>query len=131
MAQPTDERLTELTERLENGIRELYASGRYAEYLSAMSRFHHYSYGNVMLILMQCPNATRVAGFNTWRKLGRHVKRAEKGIQILAPCPYQKYVWQEVKDPKTGAVQYNTDNKLICISGIHTLPLINNTDSTI
>lgn len=109
MAQPTDERLTELTERLENGIRQLYSSGRYAEYLSAMSRFHHYSYGNVMLILMQCPDATRVAGFNTWRKLGRHVKRAEKGIQILAPCPYQKYVWQEVKDPKTGAVQYNTD----------------------
>lgn len=109
MAQPTDERLVELTDKLENGIRELYSSGRYAEYLRAMSRFHHYSFGNIILILMQCPDATRVAGFHTWRKIGRHVKRSEKGIQILAPCPSRRYVLQEVKDPNTGAVQYNPD----------------------
>lgn len=110
MAYPNDERLEELTDRLENGIKELFASGRYAEYLAAMSKFHRYSYGNVILILMQCPHATRVAGYNTWRKsFGRNVKRSEKGIQILAPCPSRKYVWQEVRDPHTGGVQYNKD----------------------
>ena len=89
MAIPTDERLEELTDRLENGIKDLFASERYAEYLAAMSKFHRYSYGNAMLILMQCPHATRVAGYNTWRKsFGRNVKRSEKGICILAPCPH-------------------------------------------
>lgn len=110
MAYPNDERLEELTDRLESGIKELFASGRYAEYLVAMSKFHRYSYGNVMLILMQCPHASRVAGYNTWRKtFGRNVKRSEKGIQILAPCPSRKYVWQEATDPKTGATIHNTD----------------------
>ena len=110
MAHPTDERLEELTDKLENGIKDLFASERYAEYLSAMSKFHRYSYGNAMLILMQCPHATRVAGYNTWRKsFGRNVKRSEKGICILAPCPSRKYVWQEAKDPKTGATVYNKD----------------------
>lgn len=110
MAYPSDERLEELTDRLENGIKELFASGRYAEYLAAMSKFHRYSYGNAMLILLQCPHASRVAGYNTWRKsFGRNVKRSEKGIQILAPCPSRKYVWQEVRDPHTGGVQYNKD----------------------
>ena len=110
MAHPTDERLEELTDRLENGIKDLFASERYAEYLTAMSKFHRYSYGNAMLILMQCPHATRVAGYNTWRKsFGRNVKQSEKGICILAPCPTRKYVWQEVKDPKTGATIYNKD----------------------
>lgn len=110
MAHPTDERLEELTDKLENGIKELFASDRYAEYLTAMSKFHRYSYGNAMLILMQCPHATRVAGYNTWQKtFGRNVKRSEKGICILAPCPSRKYVWQEAKDPKTGATIFNKD----------------------
>ncbi len=110
MGQPMEERLEELTDQLQKGIMELYASGRYGEYLAAMSKFHQYSFGNAMLILLQCPNATRVAGYNTWRKeFGRNVKRHEKGISILAPCPSRKYVWQEVKDPKTGAVKYNGD----------------------
>lgn len=110
MGQPMEERLEELTDQLQKGIMELYSSGRYGEYLAAMSKFHHYSFGNAMLILLQCPNATRVAGYNTWRKeFGRNVKRHEKGISILAPCPSRKYVWQEVTDPKTGAIQYNKD----------------------
>lgn len=87
MKNPTDERLAELTDKLENGIKELYASGKYAEYLHAMSKFHRYSFGNALLILFQCPTATRVAGYTTWKKdFGRNVKRNEKGIQILAPC---------------------------------------------
>lgn len=107
---PTAERLAELTERLERGIWELYDSGQYAAYLSAMSKFHHYSFANALLILLQCPTASRVAGFHTWKKeFGRQVKRGEKGIQILAPCPVRQYVWQEAKDPQTGQPIRNPD----------------------
>lgn len=111
MAPVSDERLAELTDQLETGIRELYASGRYAEYLAAMSQFHHYSFGNALLILFQFPTASRVAGYNTWKKLGRQVKRYEKGIKILAPCPYQRAVEQDQKDPETGQTLYGPDGK--------------------
>lgn len=108
----TDERLAELTGRLENGIKELYASGRYAEYLSAMSKFHHYSFGNALLILLQCPTATSVAGYNDWKKkFGRQVRRYEKGIQILAPCHFTCLVEYEKKDPATGRTLYGPDGK--------------------
>ena len=110
MKNPTDERLAELTNKLENGIKELYGSGRYAEYLRAMSKFHRYSFGNALLILFLCPTATRVADYTTWKRdFGRNVKRHEKGIQILAPCPTRQYVWQEVTDPHTGKVLCNPD----------------------
>ena len=111
MAPVTDKRLAELTDKLENGIQELYASGHYAEYLAAMSKFHHYSFGNALLILLQCPAASQVAGYGTWKKLGRHVKQYESGIKILAPCPYRKRVEQERKDPTTGQVLYGPDGK--------------------
>ena len=108
----TDERLAELTDRLENGIKELYASGRYAEYLAAMSKFHHYSFGNALLILLQCPTATSVAGYSDWKKkFGRQVKRHEKGIQILAPCHFTYLVEYEKKDPDTGRTLYGPDGK--------------------
>lgn len=108
----TDERLAELTDRLESGIKELYASGRYAEYLSAMSKFHHYSFGNALLILLQCPTATSVAGYNDWKKkFGRQVKRNEKGIQILAPCHFTYLVEYEKKDPDTGRTLYGPDGE--------------------
>ncbi len=107
-----DERLAELTDRLENGIKELYASGRYAEYLSAMSKFHHYSFGNALLILLQCPTATSVAGYNDWKKkFGRQVKWNEKGIQILAPCHFTYLVEYEKKDPDTGRTLYGPDGE--------------------
>ena len=111
MAQTIKERLAELTDRLENGIRELYDSNRYAEYLAAMSKFHHYSFGNALLILFQCPTASRVAGYTTWKKLGRQVKRHEKGIQILAPCPYKRQINCEQKHPNTGQTLYGPDGK--------------------
>lgn len=111
MAPVSDERLAELTNKLETGIRELYASGRYAEYLAAMSQFHHYSFGNALLILFQLPTASRVAGYNTWKKLGRQVKRYEKGIKILAPCSYQRAAEQDQKDPETGQTLYGPDGK--------------------
>ena len=112
MSAISDERLAELTNRLENGIRELYASGRYAEYLAAMSKFHRYSFGNALLILLQCPTASTVAGYNTWKKtFGRQVKRGEKGIQILAPCQFTHLVEYQKLDPATGQPLYGKDGK--------------------
>lgn len=108
----SDERLAELTDKLENGIKDLYASGRYAEYLAAMSKFHHYSFKNALLILLQCPTASQVAGYTTWKqKFGRQVKRGERGIKILAPCPTIRSVERECKDPGTGQIMYGPDGK--------------------
>lgn len=85
------ERLKALTDQLEQGVSGIFQSGQYAAYLTAMSKFHHYSFGNTMLIFTQCPNATHVAGYHDWRRnLGRQVKRGERGITILAPCPYRR-----------------------------------------
>ncbi len=105
MAYPSEEQqeqIKALTDKLESGVKELFESQRYTEYLCAMSRFHHYSFGNVMLILLQCPTATKVAGYNTWKKdFSRQVKRFETGIKILAPCPYTRTIRREMIDPKT------------------------------
>ena len=66
------ERLKALTDQLEQGVSDIFQSGQYAAYLTAMSKFHHYSFGNAMLIFMQCPNASHVAGYHDWkRKFGR------------------------------------------------------------
>lgn len=102
---PQDDALTKLIEKLESGIMDLYSSGRYEEYLRAMMKFHHYSFGNVVLILMQCPNATKVAGYTTWKKdFSRNVKRNEVGIRILAPCVSKRKVLKENtdEDPESG-----------------------------
>ena len=94
-----EEQLKELTEKLEQGVSEIFTSGRYAEYLSAMSKFHSYSFGNVMLILMQNPAASCVAGFHAWKKnFERTVKAGEHGLKILAPCPYQRFIEQDRLD---------------------------------
>lgn len=81
-----------LTEAAMTRLSEALAAGKseaLTEYLTTMARFHHYSFRNVMLIAMQCPNATRVAGFQTWKSLGRFVKKGEKGILILAPMVFK------------------------------------------
>ena len=97
---PAAEKIKELTDKLEAGVKEVFESEQYKNYLRAMSKFHSYSFGNVMLILMQCPNASLVAGFHKWKKdFGRNVKKGEQGIKILAPCPYKKFVEQEVEKP--------------------------------
>ena len=111
MPYTTDERVAELTERLENGVRELYASDSYAQYITAMAKFHHYSFGNALLILFQCPHATNVAGYNTWTQLGRQVKKGEKGIQILAPCNFRATLEREKIDPLSGQTIYGPDGK--------------------
>lgn len=109
MGYETDERVAELTEKLENGIMDLYASDSYAKYISAMAKFHHYSFSNALLILFQYPAASQVAGYNTWKQLGRQVKRGEKGIMILAPCNFSAYLTMDKIDPKTGQVILGPD----------------------
>ena len=88
-----------LTDQLEAGITGLFQSGQYAAYLQSLSKLHHYSYGNIFLIKLQCPHASMVAGYGDWkRKFGRHVKAGETGITILAPCPY----WARDEVEETG-----------------------------
>ena len=102
MENSNQQRIKDITERLETGIRELYESDRYRSYLSTMSRFHKYSVNNTLLIHLQMPNATLVAGFNTWKnKFGRYVKRGEKGIQVIAPATSQRNVREPALDKDT------------------------------
>lgn len=102
MGKTQKEQLEEITARLEQGIMEMFNSERFREYLQVMSQFHRYSLRNTILIAMQKPDATRVAGFNTWKtKFGRTVKKGEKGIRILAPAPQKIKQEQEKLDPKT------------------------------
>lgn len=100
---PTNkERLQEITAGIEQGIRELFESDRFMAYLHTMSRFHHYSVNNQVLIHMQMPGATRVAGFNKWKnQFERHVKQGERGIKIIAPTPFKKKVEELKMDPDT------------------------------
>lgn len=86
------DRLTALTRQLEEGVRDVFESGKYARYLDTLSRFHTYSARNTLLIFTQNPDATRVAGFETWKSLGRSVRKGEKGLSILAPAPYKKTI---------------------------------------
>ena len=100
--QSNKERIKEITAGIEKGIQELFESDRYRNYLTTMSRFHRYSLNNIMLIHAQKPDATLVAGFNKWKNsFGRHVKKGEKGIQILAPTPYKIKQEEQKLDPDT------------------------------
>jgi antirestriction protein ArdC len=94
----TNQRVKELYDVLQNGVREVFASGRLKELARFWSMFHRYSFSNIMLIWAQKPDATLVAGFKTWNKAGRKVKKGEKGIKILAPRTYKK----TVVDVETG-----------------------------
>ena len=96
------EKLSEITDSIEKGIKELFASDKYKQYLQTMSRFHRYSVNNQMLIFMQKSDASLVAGFNKWKdSFGRNVRRGEKGIKIIAPAPYKKKIEKEKLDPDT------------------------------
>ena len=112
---PTNrERLREITEGIEQGIKELFESEKYMRYLSVMSRFHRYSVNNTMLIYMQKPDATLVAGYNKWKnQFERHVKRGEHGITIIAPTPYKKKIEEQKLDPDTKAPMLDKDGKVI------------------
>ena len=112
---PTNrERLREITDGIEQGIKELFESEKYMRYLSVMSKFHHYSVNNTMLIYMQKPEATLVAGFNKWKnQFARHVKKGEHGITIIAPTPYKKKIEEMKRDPDTHAPILDADGKAV------------------
>lgn len=101
-AETPDGRIKEITDRLEQGVTELFESDRYKEYLRVMSKFHNYSFNNTLLIAMQKPDATYIAGYNAWKSnFGRNVMKGEKGIRILAPSPYNIKQKVEKIDPGT------------------------------
>lgn len=94
-----NEKHNQVSQMLEDGIKSVFSSERYINYLKFTEKFHSYSFRNIMLIMLQNPNATRVAGFNDWKnKHKRYVKKGEKGLNILAPIPYKVYVEVPVYD---------------------------------
>ena len=108
------ERLQEITAGIEQGIKELFESEKYMRYLSVMSKFHRYSVNNTMLIYMQRPDATLVAGYNKWKnQFSRHVKRGEHGITIIAPTPYKKKIEEQKLDPDTKAPILDAEGKAV------------------
>ena len=112
--QSSRDRLKEITASIEDGIKELFQSETYAQYLQTMSRFHHYSVNNQVLIHMQKPDATLVAGFNKWKnQFGRNVIKGEHGIKIIAPTPFKKKIEQEKLDPDTQLPMLDADGKII------------------
>ena len=102
-ARTEKQKVKEITDRLEEGLKELFEGEKYKSYLNTMSKFHNYSANNIQLIEMQCPDATYVAGYKAWqRNFERHVNRGERGIRILAPSPYKIKEEQEKIDPVTN-----------------------------
>lgn len=105
------EQLKEITDKLEQGIKDVFESGKYAEYLQAMSKFHRYSLNNCILIAMQCPAATMVAGYRKWQdEFGRQVKKGERAIRILAPMTrkVKRMVKDEDGNEQEQEVKYTT-----------------------
>ena len=100
------EKIRQITDKLEQGVHQIFESDNYRAYLSTMAKFHSYSLNNTILIAMQKPGATLVAGYTAWQKdHNRHVKKGEKGIQIIAPSPYKVKQERDALDPKTGKPQ--------------------------
>lgn len=105
------DKVQQITEQLPDKIRELFASDKYAEYLNVLGKFSNYSFNNTLLIAMQRPDATYVAGYKAWEnKFDRHVVAGSKGIQILQPAPYKREVEEEMKD-EHGNTIYGYDGK--------------------
>lgn len=104
------DRVKQITEKLEDGINQLFDSDQYKQWLTTMSRFHDYSLNNTILIAMQKPDATLVAGYSSWKKqFGRQVNKGEKAIRILAPTPYKQKIEVDKTDPNTGEILFNPD----------------------
>ena len=111
------QKVKEITDKLEEGLKVLFESEKYKSYLSTMSKFHNYSFNNTLLITLQRPDATLVAGYQAWQKnFNRHVNKGEKGIRILAPAPYKIKGGETVPveqrnklDPVTGEVMLDKD----------------------
>lgn len=111
-AEKPAEKMKEITDRLEQGIKELFGSDRFKEYLTVMSKFHNYSVNNTLLIAMQKPDATLVAGYNSWKNMfGRQVLKGAKGIKVIAPSPFKVKKEMEKIDPKTQKPVKGKDGK--------------------
>ncbi len=93
--------MDQISKQLEEGVKQYFTSETYMDYLKTMSKFHNYSFNNIMLIALQKPDASMVAGYNTWKDFNRHVVKGEKGIRILAPAPIRKEIERDVFDPVT------------------------------
>ena len=123
-ASTNKDRLTSITDSIESGIKDLFQSEKYRQYLTTMSRFHRYSLNNTMLIFLQKPDATLVAGFNKWKdQFGRHVKKGEKGITIIAPTPYKKKIEEEKLDPDTKLPMLDADGNVVTVEKTVTIPM--------
>ena len=108
------QQVREITDKLEQGIKELFESERFKEYLRTMSKFYNYSFNNTLLIAMQKPEATYVAGYTSWqRNFDRQVMKGEKGIKILAPAPYKAQEEREKVDPVTQKPVIGADGKAV------------------
>ena len=117
------EKLKEITDRLEQGITELFDSERYKEYLRVMSKFHNYSFNNTLLIAMQKPDASLVAGFSAWKNnFGRNVMKGQKGIKIIAPSPYKIKQEMQKIDPHTQKPIIGKDGKPVTEEKEITIP---------
>ena len=102
------QKVKEITDKLEAGLKELFESEKYKSYLSTMSKFHNYSFNNTLLIAMQKPEATLVAGYQAWQKnFERHVNKGEKAIRIHAPAPYKIKEERDKLDPVTGEMMFD------------------------
>ena len=108
------EKVKEITEKLEAGIRDLFDSENYKSWLQTMSRFHNYSVNNTILIHLQKPDATLVASYLSWqRNFERQVNKGERAIQIIAPAPIRKKIETNRLDPLTGAAVLNADGTAV------------------
>ena len=117
------EKLKEITDRLEQGITELFDSERYKEYLRVMSKFHNYSFNNTLLIAMQKPDASLVAGFSAWKNnFERNVMKGQKGIKIIAPSPYKIKQEMQKIDPHTQKPIIGKDGKPVTEEKEVTIP---------
>ncbi|MCQ2511595.1 MAG: ArdC-like ssDNA-binding domain-containing protein, partial [Lachnospiraceae bacterium] len=104
------EKVKQISEQLEQGILNLFDNDEnFRQWLDTCSKFHNYSLNNTLLIAMQRPDATAVAGMTTWNKMGRKVTKGSKAIKILAPAPYKRKVEVDKVDPVTGSVVKNPD----------------------
>ena len=111
-SQKSTEKIKEITDRLEQGIQDLFDSDRFKEYLRVMSKFHDYSFNNTLLIAMQKPDATFVAGYTSWKKdYGRQVVSHAKSIKVLAPSPYKVKREVDKIDPTTQKPVIGKDGK--------------------
>lgn len=118
------DRLKDITDSIEAGIKDLFQSEKYMKYLRIMSRFHKYSLNNTMLIFLQRPDSTLVCGYGKWRdQFGRNVKKGEKGIKIIAPTPYKKLIEKEKFDPDTKLPMLDADGKVIMVEKEIKIPM--------